>query len=227
MSLLRQRATVCSVESTFSDLKPGVRASAVGERDQFGLGGRVVRVAVPGKARGRSCQGRDRRDPEQQRRGQRQPARDCPAGCGSRQAPFDPGPPWAAGMGSGAASTLGLDHARVRRAKVRVVRGSVVPVGLGGCWDHRCRSGGLGRVPDSPGRSAGLILSIGPSVRAPGMRRSANGARWARGGDTLPAILPSLGPPAGGIATHEHPAVALAQWQSIGLWLRRLRVRAP
>ena len=89
-------------------------------------------------------------------------------------------------------------------------RGSVVPAGLGRSWDVWCglvRSAAVSR--GSPGRL--------DERRCPAMPLSV----------AFPLYSRRSARPLGGIATHEHSAVALAQWQSSGLWNRRLRVRAP
>src|SRR6266536_1331262 len=129
MSLLRQRATDVSVESTLSVRRPAlararlVKAtscdSAVESNaplSQARLRAGVARVAME-VSPNRSAVASARRV----------------VGRGLRVAPSDirSGTSEATGVGSGAVDTVGRQALSVRPAMVRVARGSVVPVGLG------------------------------------------------------------------------------------------------
>ena len=101
----------------------------------------------------------------------------------------------------------------------------------------RWSRGGDPLVPAGLDRSGAVASGRGSSVQSvpergvaaqSGRVRQAGGAGRGRTPPTgLAAILPSLVPPRGAGPPRTSTAVAIAQWQSSGLWHRRLRVRAP
>ena len=92
-------------------------------------------------------------------------------------------------------------------------------------WTCPVRSRRVGGSSGAVGPGAGCWGAVGTGPGGAERRRTPTRGRTPPTG--WPAILPSLVPPRGAGSPRTSTAVALAQWQSIGLWLRRLRVRAP
>ncbi len=221
MSLLRQRATEVRVESTLRDLRPAfararlviaTRSASDEELNEpasqakvrLGAAKAAIEVTAKRSATARTSRRGEASRPEPGRRRVREPRNEGHVWCVLRGCP---GVLWRPG------------HRRVGRRGCPRREG---PEGLGS------------QVPASPvGSAAGLSgrvqsgvvrrwwsprLALGPGFGRP--RRSGDSSGASR--YTRVARPPgSVDPP------RTSTAVALAQWQSSGLWNRRLRVRAP
>ena len=251
MSLLRQRATECERRIDLESLEPGARPGAVGQGHEVRLGRGAERAGIPGEGGRRDGQREHRHRGEERGDGQRPSGGSGETASGWEQ-PCEQrlraGP---VGVGPGVAVTVGWGWLGVLGAMVpgrRAPRYRRVWANAGPCGPVRC--GLLRSVADAESEgawaAARAVRRVVACVDARG-RIAAHQARscapddrgWQRSRPAPrppsahgrrgcpPAILPSLVPPRGAGPPRTSTAVALAQWQSIGLWLRRLRVRAP